>query len=128
MTLHASKGLEFPAVLLAGLKAGSLPLETKGRPADLEEERRLFYVGMTRAKEELILTTAGEPSLFLANLPTTVRRERLTAVPLPPRSSSPCFSGQQSTFLSPYSHRKRRRPRSFLAAVACGSFALGFLS
>lgn len=48
MTLHASKGLEFPAVLLAGLKAGSLPLETKGRPADLEEERRLFYVGMTR--------------------------------------------------------------------------------
>ena len=91
MTLHASKGLEFPAVLLAGLKAGSLPLETKGRPADLEEERRLFYVGMTRAKEELILTTAGEPSLFLANLPTTVRRERLTARPAPPAEQLSLF-------------------------------------
>lgn len=80
----------------------------------MEEERRLFYVGMTRAKEELILTTAGEPSLFLANLPTTVRRERLTAVPLPPRSSSPCFSGQQSTFLSPYPHRKRAAAKKLL--------------
>ena len=91
MTLHASKGLEFPAVLLAGLKVGSLPLETKGRPADLEEERRLFYVGMTRAKEELILTTAGEPSLFLANLPTTVRRESLTARPAPPAEQLSLF-------------------------------------
>ena len=69
MTLHASKGLEFPAVLLAGLKAGSLPLETKGRPADLEEERRLFYVGMTRAKEELILAGWGDPSPFEKELP-----------------------------------------------------------
>ena len=64
MTLHASKGLEFPAVFLAGVKAGTLPLESQGRSVDLEEERRLFYVGMTRAQKELILTTGGEPSLF----------------------------------------------------------------
>ena len=57
MTLHGSKGLEFPVVFLAGLTAGSLPLESQGRPADVEEERRLFFVGMTRARDELVLTT-----------------------------------------------------------------------
>ena len=75
MTLHGAKGLEFPAVFLAGVKAGRLPLESQGRPVDAEEERRLFYVGMTRAREELILTTAPEPSPFLADLPGAVRRE-----------------------------------------------------
>ena len=50
MTLHGAKGLEFPAVILAGVKQGALPLESSARPADLEEERRLFYVGMTRAQ------------------------------------------------------------------------------
>ena len=75
MTLHGAKGLEFPAVFLAGLSEGILPLEAKGRPADVEEERRLFYVGITRAKEELILTTGPHPSAFLQNLPRTVARE-----------------------------------------------------
>lgn len=75
MTLHAAKGLEFPAVFVAGVKAGTIPLEAQGRPADLEEERRLLYVGMTRAREELILTTAPEPSPFLEDLPESVIRE-----------------------------------------------------
>ena len=75
MTLHGAKGLEFPAVFVAGVKAGILPLESQGRPADLEEERRLFYVGMTRAKEELILTVGPEPSAFLKELPASVVRE-----------------------------------------------------
>lgn len=75
MTLHGAKGLEFPAVFLAGLSEGILPLEAKGRPADVEEERRLFYVGITRAKEELILTTGPHPSAFLQSLPRTVARE-----------------------------------------------------
>ena len=75
MTLHGAKGLEFPAVFLAGLSEGALPLEAKGRPADVEEERRLFYVGITRAKEELILTTGPHPSAFLQSLPRTVARE-----------------------------------------------------
>lgn len=78
MTLHGAKGLEFPVVFVSGVKAGSLPLESQGRPADIEEERRLFYVGMTRAREELILTAAPEPSSFLEELPAEVMRERAT--------------------------------------------------
>ena len=69
MTLHGSKGLEFPAVFLCGLRRGCLPLESPGRPADIAEERRLFYVGMTRAQEELILLTSNEPSCFLDAIP-----------------------------------------------------------
>ena len=70
MTLHGSKGLEFPVVFLAGIKRGMLPLETPyGRPTDIQEERRLFYVGMTRAKNELILLTHPEESAFMAEVP-----------------------------------------------------------
>ena len=69
MTLHGSKGLEFPVVFLYGAEQGSIPLESEKHPADREEERRLFYVGMTRAKEELILTSSGEISEFLKKFP-----------------------------------------------------------
>ena len=68
-TLHGSKGLEFPAVILYGVRKGQIPFESKKHKTDLQEERRLFYVGLTRAKEELILTTSQEPSSFLENLP-----------------------------------------------------------
>src|SRR5690606_25154148 len=69
MTLHSSKGLEFPVVMITGLEEGLLPFysATIDRPA-LEEERRLTYVGMTRAKEKLYLSHArmryrfGEPA------------------------------------------------------------------
>lgn len=69
MTIHASKGLEFPAVMICGVNQKTLPLETEKGESDLEEERRLFFVGMTRAKEELILTVSGEPSRFLDEIP-----------------------------------------------------------
>jgi len=76
MTLHAAKGLEFPVVFVVGVEEGLLP-HAEGDP---EEERRLFYVGMTRAKEELILSAAKSrilhgrraelpPSRFLRELP-----------------------------------------------------------
>ena len=68
MTLHAAKGLEFPVVFLCGIKKGTLPLEIANRGVDIEEERRLFYVGITRAKEELILLTSKERSVFLEDL------------------------------------------------------------
>ena len=68
MTLHGSKGLEFPVVILYGAGKGELPLESEKHPVDIQEERRLFYVGMTRAKEELILTYAKEPSEFLGEI------------------------------------------------------------
>ena len=69
MTLHAAKGLEFPVVIICGFEKGKIPLERKTEAVDMEEERRLFYVGITRAKEQLILTGAGEDSPFLPELP-----------------------------------------------------------
>lgn len=68
MTLHGSKGLEFPVVFICGAENGLIPLENEKHPADKEEERRLFYVGMTRAKEELVITASGEFSEFLEEL------------------------------------------------------------
>ncbi len=81
MTLHAAKGLEFPYVFITGCEQGVFPLERQGQISDLEEERRLMYVGITRAKEELYLSRArcrmqygqtfrNEPSQFLGEIPT----------------------------------------------------------
>jgi DNA helicase-2/ATP-dependent DNA helicase PcrA len=82
MTLHSSKGLEFPVVFLVGLEQGLFPNHRSLEdPAATEEERRLCYVGITRAKERLFISHARErrlygnrepasPSLFLAELPT----------------------------------------------------------
>ena len=81
MTLHSSKGLEFPVVFLVGLEQGLFPnYRSLEDPAAMEEERRLCYVGITRAKERLFISYAQErrlygnrepasPSLFLGELP-----------------------------------------------------------
>ncbi|MBE1300509.1 MAG: DNA helicase Rep [Alteromonadaceae bacterium] len=80
MTLHASKGLEFPYVFMVGMEEGLLPHQSSIDEDNVEEERRLAYVGITRAQQELIFTLAKErrqfgelilpePSRFLHELP-----------------------------------------------------------
>ena len=81
MTLHTAKGLEYPVVLISGLEEGLLPhFRSISDSQQLEEERRLFYVGITRAKNKLYLTSAysrsyfgkdqrSNPSRFLSELP-----------------------------------------------------------
>src|SRR5206468_6054489 len=60
MTLHAAKGLEFPVVAMIGLEEGILPhARSRGNMKELEEERRLAFVGITRAQEQLVLTKAA---------------------------------------------------------------------
>ena len=65
MTMHAAKGLEFPVVFIAGCENDLIPLNREGaEPADIAEERRLFYVAMTRAMEQLYLTRAKKRSIY----------------------------------------------------------------
>ena len=90
MTVHMAKGLEWPVVTLAGLEDGLFPLaRAAGEPGGLEEERRLCYVGLTRAREKLYLSWArtryrngrlemSESSRFLEALPPAVVEERST--------------------------------------------------
>ena len=87
MTLHSAKGLEFPWVFLAGLEEGLFPAQRSlDEPGRLEEERRLAYVGITRAQQRLVLSyaesrrihgvdTYGVPSRFLREIPSDVLHE-----------------------------------------------------
>ena len=105
MTLHSAKGLEFPIVFLVGLEQGLLPHNRSLRdPLDLEEERRLCYVGITRAQEQVFITYARErvfwgnrdtspPSQFLNELPeelisTNVTKRRRTEFKATSKKSS----------------------------------------
>ncbi len=74
-TLHAAKGLEFPVVFLCGLNEGLIPLTSPAnREVDIEEERRLFYVGVTRTREELICTMSKKRSFKGSPEPAPVSR------------------------------------------------------
>lgn len=87
MTIHAAKGLEFPVVFMVGMEEGIFPHSRvyEAGPSELEEERRLCYVGMTRAREELHLSYASSrlqfgqrgynaPSRFLSDMGYEVAR------------------------------------------------------
>jgi ATP-dependent DNA helicase UvrD/PcrA len=106
MTLHTSKGLEFPVVFLSGMEDGMFPHRRAFEDSsELEEERRLCYVGMTRAKDRLFLTSAvrrriygtelyNPPSMFLQDIPTDLLSLE--------RSSRPVASGRQAR--APWAH------------------------
>jgi DNA helicase-2/ATP-dependent DNA helicase PcrA len=64
MTIHAAKGLEFPVVFITGLEAGLFPHEHDDEGSDDEEERRLFYVALTRAEKKAYLTYADTRRIF----------------------------------------------------------------
>jgi DNA helicase-2/ATP-dependent DNA helicase PcrA len=116
MTLHAAKGLEFPLVFLAGMEEGLFPhSRTLTDPTGLEEERRLCYVGMTRAMDTLVMTRARyrrrygndmpEPSVasrFLEEVPSRLV-EDLGSPPARPQFSG--FSGD--AYATPYPQRGR---------------------
>jgi DNA helicase-2/ATP-dependent DNA helicase PcrA len=118
MTLHAAKGLEFPLVFLSGMEEGLFPhSRTFTDPTGLEEERRLCYVGMTRAMDTLVMTRAryrrrygndmpeaSIPSRFLEEVPSRLV-EDLGSPPTQPQFSGSGFSG--SAYATPYPQRGR---------------------
>jgi DNA helicase-2/ATP-dependent DNA helicase PcrA len=97
MTLHAAKGLEFPVVFLVGMEEDLLPCAgIQGEPRDLDEERRLAYVGITRARELLTLTRCAArtkrgklvprtPSRFLEDLPAESHERLDPSAPVTPQ-------------------------------------------
>lgn len=122
MTLHSAKGLEFPKVYLAGMEDGLFPsymsITSDSSSEDLEEERRLAYVGITRAKEELTITCArqrmirGETqynrvSRFVREIPS----ELLDSEPRKPESARGSSFGKESSFPSFLQNQTTARPK-----------------
>jgi len=104
MTLHSAKGLEFPVVFLTGLEEGIFPhARSMQSDREMEEERRLAYVGITRAKEELFLTFAARRTIFGNTQITQVSRfvrevpQELFKLPLDRRRSSSIGGGARVT-------------------------------
>lgn len=121
MTLHAAKGLEFPVVFLVGLEQGLFPnFRSMDDPRSLEEERRLCYVGITRAQEQLFLTYAQErrlwggarepsvPSVFLGELPP----EHVVSDGRSTRRSGPAALGNRRRAAPPASKPNPRPSKS----------------
>lgn len=109
MTLHAAKGLEFPTVFLVGMEEGVFPgKQSLEEPGRLEEERRLCYVGLTRAMQKLVITHAEvrrlygreeyhRPSRFLREIPQELLNEVRVAARYQPSSASNSMGRAKST-------------------------------
>ena len=149
MTLHTAKGLEYPVVFIVGLEENVFPhVRSIGEPRELEEERRLAYVGITRARERLYLTNAWSrtlfgstsynlPSRFLKEVPeelvTVAPGQRKPAARSGPASwgdSSPAFGAGRSSFNArpgapPVSFDRQPTPAERLAGRQRGALDLG---
>ena len=143
MTLHTAKGLEFPVVFLTGLEDGVFPhMRSLADNAELEEERRLAYVGITRARTRLYVTRAqtraawGAPSYnpasrFLDELPEAlVDWRRVASSPTQWKPNSPSVSSQSSFRASNVAARSKRATREVVSLspgdrVSHDSFGLG---
>ena len=113
MTLHSAKGLEFPTVVLAGLEEGLFPhSRSRDDEAELEEERRLCYVGITRARKQLVLTSAArrrvfgeyqntEPSRFIDEIPADLIEQKIVV----PKRRVPAAGTDWSYRPNPYARR-----------------------
>ncbi|MFD7919097.1 ATP-dependent DNA helicase [Streptomyces sp. NPDC059740] len=124
MTLHTAKGLEFPAVFLTGMEDGVFPhMRALGQTKELEEERRLAYVGITRARERLYVTRAtmrsawgqpsyNPPSRFLEEIPEAYVDWRRRG-PSTPSASMGSVSGKGGGIGSGLSSSRSRGPSGF---------------
>jgi DNA helicase-2/ATP-dependent DNA helicase PcrA len=124
MTLHTAKGLEFPVVFLTGMEDGVFPhMRALGQTKELEEERRLAYVGITRARERLYLTRSSlrsawgqpsynPPSRFLEEIPATHLEWKRTG------ASTPVSSGPASGIASSLSSSRSRSSASGASGFA----------
>ncbi|RLU90466.1 DNA helicase PcrA [Streptomyces griseocarneus] len=124
MTLHTAKGLEFPVVFLTGMEDGVFPhMRALGQVKELEEERRLAYVGITRARERLYLTRASmrsawgqpqynPPSRFLEEIPDQYLQWRRTG-PSTPSATMGAVSGGTSGFSSSRGGGTKAGPSGF---------------
>ena len=119
MTLHISKGLEFNTVFISGMEEGLFPLFQNTEGESMEEERRLAYVGITRAEKNLILSYAksrhkfgktqyNQPSRFLAELPDTDTLFQSFARKSNFRSNKRKFSGYEKSSSSPVSNYEKK--------------------
>ena len=135
MTMHAAKGLEFNTVFLIGMEEGVFPgMQAVYNPSEIEEERRLAYVGITRAKQQLFLTKArsrslygsttfNRPSRFLEEIPDELTKE----VGLSQRPK-PAAGGYVPKTASPYSAAKKPAAKPFVpkpSAPTAIDFAAG---
>ncbi|GGY26818.1 DNA helicase [Streptomyces omiyaensis] len=131
MTLHTAKGLEFPVVFLTGMEDGVFPhMRALGQTKELEEERRLAYVGITRARERLYLTRSsmrsawGQPSYnpasrFLEEIPPAYLEWKRTGPVAKPAGPTSGIASSLSSSLS--SSRARSGPSGFATRRAGGS-------
>lgn len=136
MTFHSAKGLEFPVAFMTGMEQGVFPgIQTMYVPSEVEEERRLAYVGITRAKEKLYMTnvkarmifgstTRNRPSIFLTEIPKEFTEGEFSSFSYESKTAS-ANNGAGGAQKSNYYTSKPYTPASASSSVPKGSYKTG---